>query len=71
MVVFVGMNIQLTLLQVWDTGVPVWSLILAVLLPVVYILPNGFIYAMTGQGVSVDSPFVRVCIRLTLTFRSR
>ncbi|TFL07122.1 OPT oligopeptide transporter [Pterulicium gracile] len=40
--------------EVWDTGVPVWSLILAVLLPVVYILPNGFIYAMTGQGVSLN-----------------
>jgi hypothetical protein len=29
----------------------VWSLILALLLPVIYILPSGFIYAMTGQGV--------------------
>jgi hypothetical protein len=37
--------------KVWDTGVPVWSLLLAVALPVVYILPNGFIYAMTGQAV--------------------
>ena len=38
--------------EVWQTGVPVWSLILAVALPVLYILPNGFIYAMTGQAVS-------------------
>lgn len=37
--------------EVWDTGVPVWSLLLAVALPIVYILPNGFIYAMTGQAV--------------------
>jgi hypothetical protein len=29
----------------------VWALLLALLLPVIYILPSGFIYAMTGQGV--------------------
>ncbi len=38
--------------EVWNTDVPVWSLLLAVLLPIIYILPSGFIYAMTGQGVS-------------------
>jgi OPT oligopeptide transporter protein len=43
--------------QVWDTSVPVWALLLSVLLPMIYILPSGFIYAMTGQGVSaVSSP---------------
>jgi len=39
--------------EVWHTGVPVWSLLLAIALPVVYILPNGFIFAMTGQTVCV------------------
>jgi phosphoglycerol transferase MdoB-like AlkP superfamily enzyme len=39
--------------EVWHTGVPVWSLLLAVALPILYILPNGLIYAMTGQAVSV------------------
>lgn len=28
-----------------------WALLLALLLPVIYILPTGFIYAMNGQGV--------------------
>ncbi len=37
--------------EAWDTGVPVYALLLSVLLPVVYVLPSGFIYAMTGQGV--------------------
>ena len=37
--------------EVWSTGIPVWSLLLSVLLPVIYVLPSGFIYAMTGQGV--------------------
>ena len=40
-------------MEVWKTGVPVWALLLSVLLPVVYILPSGFIYAMTGQTVSL------------------
>lgn len=39
-------------MEVWHTGVPVWALLLAVLLPVLYVLPSGFIYAMTGQSVS-------------------
>ena len=29
------------------------ALTLALVLPLLYVLPNGFIYAMTGQGVSV------------------
>jgi len=37
--------------EVWNTGVPAYALVLSVLLPVVYVLPSGFIYAMTGQGV--------------------
>lgn len=40
-------------LQVWHTSVPVWALLLSVSLPIVYVLPSGFIYAMTGQGVCV------------------
>ena len=37
--------------QVWHTNVPVWGLILALILPIVYVLPSGFIFAMTGQPV--------------------
>jgi OPT family oligopeptide transporter len=39
--------------EVWKTGVPVWSLAIAVLLPCIYVIPNGFIFAMTGQGVRI------------------
>lgn len=39
--------------QVWHTSVPVWALLLAAILPILYVLPSGFIYAMTGQGVNV------------------
>lgn len=45
--------------EVWETNVPVWALLLAVLLPTVYILPSGFIFAMTGQGVSAAAFVVR------------
>ncbi|TDL23079.1 OPT oligopeptide transporter [Rickenella mellea] len=40
--------------EVWHTEVPVWALLLAVALPIVYILPSGFIYAMTGQGITLN-----------------
>ncbi|KII95597.1 hypothetical protein PLICRDRAFT_98128 [Plicaturopsis crispa FD-325 SS-3] len=40
--------------EVWDTKVPVWALLLAVALPIMYVLPSGFIYAMTGQGISLN-----------------
>jgi hypothetical protein len=30
---------------------PVWALLLSVLLPIIYVLPSGFIYATTGQAV--------------------
>jgi len=30
---------------------PVWALLLSVSLPIIYVLPSGFIYAMTGQAV--------------------
>jgi OPT oligopeptide transporter protein len=39
----------------WPTGVPVYSLIVAVALPAVYVLPAGLIYAVTGQIVSFAS----------------
>src|ERR1700753_1713523 len=40
---------EIIAMEVWKTGVPIWGLLLAVLLPVAHILPSGFIYAMTGK----------------------
>ncbi|KAK0483128.1 OPT oligopeptide transporter protein-domain-containing protein [Armillaria luteobubalina] len=40
--------------EVWHIGVPVYALLLALLLPIIYILPSGFIYAMTGQGITLN-----------------
>jgi OPT family small oligopeptide transporter len=40
--------------EVWHTGMPVWALLLSVMLPIIYVLPSGFIYAMTGQAISIN-----------------
>lgn len=45
-------SLAIVAVEVWNTGVPVWALLLSIILPIVYILPSGFIFAMTGQGVS-------------------
>jgi OPT family small oligopeptide transporter len=44
--------IGIVAMEVWDTTLPVWGLLLSVLLPAVYVLPSGFIFAMTGQSAS-------------------
>ena len=33
---------------------PVWAIIFSLALPIVYVLPSGFIYAMTGQGITLN-----------------
>jgi len=40
--------------EVWHSSVPVWMLLLSILISSVYVLPGGFIYAMTGQGISIN-----------------
>jgi len=54
-VFFVGFFLMMVVVvEVWHTTVPVWALLLAAFLPVLYVLPSGFIYAMTGQGISLN-----------------
>ena len=36
----------------WPTGVPVYSLIVAIAVPAIYVIPGGLIFAVTGQIVS-------------------
>ena len=47
-------SLAIVAVEVWNTGMPVWSLLLSVSLPIVYVLPSGFIYAMTGQGITLN-----------------
>lgn len=41
-------------LQVYDTGMPIWAMILSIIIPAVYVLPSGFVYAMTGQIIGIN-----------------
>jgi OPT oligopeptide transporter protein len=43
--------------EVWHTGMPVWALLLSLLIPIIYVLPGGFIFAMTGQVVRLFRSF--------------
>jgi OPT family small oligopeptide transporter len=52
LVAFFGLAI--VAVEVWKTSVPVWALLLSVSLPALYVLPSGFIYAMTGQGITLN-----------------
>ncbi|EJD55068.1 OPT-domain-containing protein [Auricularia subglabra TFB-10046 SS5] len=38
----------------WDTGVPVWALLLALIIAILYTLPGGFIFALTGQTITLN-----------------
>ncbi|KAH9890397.1 OPT oligopeptide transporter protein-domain-containing protein [Cubamyces lactineus] len=40
--------------EVWHTGIPAWALVLAIGLPVTYIIPSGYVYAMTGQSITIN-----------------
>ena len=48
------MIIGVVCVEVWPTGMPVWTLALSILLPAIYMLPCGFIYAVTGQGLAIN-----------------
>ncbi|KAJ3994522.1 OPT oligopeptide transporter protein-domain-containing protein [Lentinula boryana] len=52
--ILIFFSLAIIAVQVWHAGVPVWALLLAIALPVIYILPSGFIYAMTGQGITLN-----------------
>ncbi|KAJ7496777.1 OPT oligopeptide transporter protein-domain-containing protein [Mycena latifolia] len=47
-------SLAIVAVEVWHTQVPVWALLLSVALPIIYILPSGFIYAMTGQEITLN-----------------
>ncbi|KAJ7772001.1 OPT oligopeptide transporter protein-domain-containing protein [Mycena maculata] len=47
-------SLAIVAVEVWHTDVPVWALLLSILLPIIYILPSGFIYAMTGTEITLN-----------------
>ena len=48
--------------EVWNTGIPIWSLLLSIALAAIYLLPAGFMYALTGVNVGCS-----VCLKMNCT----
>ena len=46
--------VAIVTVEVWPTDMPVWALALSILLPMLYLLPCGFIFAVTGQPASIN-----------------
>lgn len=46
--------LSIVCIQVFDTNLPVWAFIVALLLPIVYFLPAAFIYASTAQIMTLN-----------------
>jgi hypothetical protein len=47
-------TIAIVTIEVWPTDMPVWALALSVLVPVIYLIPCGLIYAVTAQMTSIN-----------------
>ena len=41
-------------IEVWPTDMPVWALALSILIPALYLIPCGFIFAATGQQSTIN-----------------
>ena len=59
---FISFALAVVAVEVWDTGIPVWSLLLSIALSVIYLLPSGFVYAMTGLVVGRSA-----CLKIDCT----
>ncbi|KAJ1020916.1 hypothetical protein NDA18_005763 [Ustilago nuda] len=53
-VFLVALVFGVVMVEVYDTGLPIWGLAISVLIPAIYILPTGFVYAMTGQAIGTN-----------------
>ncbi|MBW0525345.1 hypothetical protein O181_065060 [Austropuccinia psidii MF-1] len=51
-VLFTGFSV--IMIEVYDTGLPIWAFMVALFVALVYILPGGFILAMTSQQISIN-----------------
>ncbi|KAJ1035190.1 hypothetical protein NDA18_000786 [Ustilago nuda] len=53
-VLITGLGMSMLLTTAYGTGLPIWALCLAILIPVAYMLPFGFIFAMSGLPAGVN-----------------
>lgn len=48
-------SLMTVVIEVWHTSLPsVWALLLSILLPTLYVLPSGFIFAMMSKGITMN-----------------
>ena len=53
-VLMAGLGMSVLLTAAYDTKLPIWALGLAILVPAAYMLPFGFIFAMSGLPAAVN-----------------
>lgn len=53
-ILLVLFGLSIVCVQVFDTNLPVWALIIAMLLPIIYFLPAAFIYASVAQVMTIN-----------------
>ena len=41
-------------IEVFDTGLPVWSYFIAIAIPALYMIPTALIFAMTAQPININ-----------------
>ncbi|TVY39988.1 Sexual differentiation process protein [Lachnellula subtilissima] len=46
--------VSIVVVQVWDTGLPVWALILAYMLPIIFMIPIGIVQAVTNFQIGLN-----------------
>lgn len=46
--------VSIITIEVFHTGMPVWGYIISILIPLAYLLPAGFILAMTNQVIPIN-----------------
>ena len=48
------LTMAIVTVEVWPTDVPVWALAISVLIPALYMIPCGFLFAFAGQPTNVN-----------------
>ncbi|KAH9814731.1 OPT oligopeptide transporter protein-domain-containing protein [Melampsora americana] len=51
---FLFTGFSVIVIEAYATGLPIWGLFLALSVALVYVLPGGFIFAMTSQQISIN-----------------
>ncbi|GAA5921817.1 hypothetical protein JCM1841_005552 [Sporobolomyces salmonicolor] len=50
----IAFALSIATVAAWETQMPVWALIVALIIGVIYILPGGFVFAMTNTQISIN-----------------